>query len=219
MSETERPSRRWIGRAARAMGWASLCLAGLVAVLVGVLHLPPVERAVARAAAREAGRALQCSVEAGTIRWSLVAGTIELRDVSLRGEGTGAGTEMSVVRARVRFSVPDLLRGRLVVLGAVVEKPAARLALDEEGRLILPFRIPETDDEEPAARPDVDVRDFRLTGGSFELTDRGKAARRVEGSDIALEGRLQLRELASTGTLALGTIDVSSAGHEPLRGS
>ena len=219
MSETERPSRRWIGRAARAMGWASLCLAGLVAVLVGVLHLPPVERAVARAAAREAGRALQCSVEAGTIRFSLVAGTIELRDVSLRGEGVRAGTEISVVRAGVRFSVPALLRGRFVVLGAVVEQPFARLALDEEGRLILPFRIPETDDEEPAARPDVDVRDFRLTEGSFELTDRGRTARRIEGSDLALEGRLRLRDFASTGMLALGEIDVSAAGHEPLRGS
>lgn len=219
MSETEIPRRRWIGRAARAIGWASLFLVALAAILVGVLHLPPVERAAARAAAREAGRILEGSVEAGTIHWSLAAGTLELRDASLRGEGERAGTEISVARARVRLSVPDFLRGRLVVLHAIVERPFARLALDEEGRLIVPFRIPETEDDEPAERPDVDVRDFRLTGGSFELIDRGRAARRIEGSDLALEGRLRLRDFASTGTLALESIDASAAGHEPLRGS
>jgi autotransporter translocation and assembly factor TamB len=219
MSETERPRRRWIGRAARAVGWAVLVVLGLAALLVGLLHVPPVQRALSRAAVREADRALEGSVESGSIRWNALTGTLEVRDLLLRGEGDRAGTEVSVPRARIRFSVPDFLRGRLVVRSAVVERPSARLALDEEGRLVLPFRIPETEDEEPTARPDVDVRDFRLTGGSFQLTDRGKAARHVEGSDLTLEGRLRLRDLASAGTLALGKIDVSSAGQEPLRGS
>jgi autotransporter translocation and assembly factor TamB len=196
-----------------------LVVLGLVLLLALLLHVPPVQRAVSRAAVREAGRALEGSVEAGSIRWNLLAGTVELRDVSVRGEGDRAGTEISVALARADLSVRQLLRGRVVVASAVVERPSARLALDEEGRLILPFRIPETEDEEPAERPDLDVRDFRLTGGSFELTDRGKAARRVEGNDIRLEGRLQVGDLASSGTLVLGRIDVSSTGHEPLRGS
>lgn len=219
MSETERPRRRWIGRAARAASWAALGLGGLAVVLAGLLHVPPVQRAVSRAAVREAGRALEGSIEAGSIRWNLLAGTVELRDVFVRGEGERAGTEISVALARADLSVRHLLRGRVVVESAVVERPTARLALDEEGRLILPFLLAETDEEEPTTRPDVEVRDFRLSGGSFELTDRGKAARRVDGDDISLEGRLRLRDLASTGTLTLGNIGVSSAGHEPLRGS
>ncbi len=196
-----------------------LVLLGLAALLFGLLHLPPVQRAVSRAAVREAGRIVEGSVGTGSIRWNVLTGTLEVRDLLLRGEGERAGTEISVSRAHVRLSVPDYLRGRLVVLSAVVERPFARLALDENGRLIFPFRIPKTEDEEPAARPDVDVRDFRLTDGSFELIDRGKAARRIDGRDLALEGHLGLRDLASTGTLTLGAIDVSAAGHEPLRGS
>ncbi len=219
MKDSEKPRRRGIGRAARALGWVVLVLLGVAALLFGLLHAPPVQRAVARAAVREAGRALEGSVEAGSIRWSLLAGTVELRDVLVRGEGDRAGTEISVALARADLSVRQLLRGRIVVEHAVVERPSARLALDEEGRLILPFRIPDSDDEEPTTRPDVEVRDFRLAGGSFKLIDRGKSARRVEGNDFTLEGRLQLRELTSTGTLTLGTIDLSSAGHEPLRGS
>ena len=219
MNDPEKPRRRWIGRAARALGWAVLVLLGLAALLFGLLHLPAVQRAASRAAVREAGRILEGSVGTGSIRWNALTGTLEVRDFLLRGEGERAGTEISVSRAHIRISVPEYLRGRVVVLGAIVERPFARLALDEKGRVILPFRIPETRDEEPTARPDVDVRSFRLTDGSFELLDRGKAARRIDGSDLALEGRLGLRDLTSTGTLTLGSIDVSAAGHEPLRGS
>ena len=219
MNDPEKPRRRWIGRAARALGWAVLVLLGLAVLLFGLLHLPAVQRAAARAAVREAGRILEGSVGTGSIRWNALTGSLEIRDLRLRGEGERAGTEISVSRARVRLSVPDYLRGRIVVLSAIVERPFARLALDEKGRVILPFRIPETEDEEPTARPDVEVRAFRLTDGSFELVDRGKAARRIDGSDLAIEGRVGLRDLASTGTLTLGAIDVSAAGHEPLRGS
>lgn len=219
MNDPERPRRRRIGRAVRALGWIALVLLGLAALLFGLLHLPAVQRAASRAAVRQAGRILEGSVVSGSIRWNALTGTLEVRDLLLRGEGERAGTEISVPRAHIRISVPEYLRGRIVVLGAVVERPFARLALDENGRLILPFRIPETEDEESTARPDVDVRGFRLTDGSFELIDRGKAARRIDGRDIALEGRLGLRDLASTGTLTLGAIDVAAKGHEPLRGS
>ncbi len=219
MNDPEKPRRQWIGRAARALGWAVLVLLGLAALLFGLLHLPAVQRAASRAAVREAGRILEGSVETGSIRWNALTGTLEVRDFRLRGEGERAGTEIAVSRAHVRISIPDTLRGRIVVLSAIVEHPFARLALDEKGRVILPFQIPETGDEEPTARPDVEVRSFRLTDGSFELVDRGKAARRIDGSDLAVEGRVRLRDMASTGTLTLGSIDVSADGHEPLRGS
>ena len=58
-----------------------------------------------------------------------------------------------------------------------------------------------------------------ISGGVLELTDRGKAARRIDVKGIDLEGNLGLRDLASSGSLTLGTIDVAAAGHEPLRGS
>ncbi len=114
MNDAERPRRRLIGRAARAAGWVVLAGAGLAAFLVGLLHLPSVQRAAARAASREAGRVLESSVEAGSIRWSFFKGPLELRDVSLRGLGERSGTEISVPRVRIELSVRDLFRGRTV---------------------------------------------------------------------------------------------------------
>ena len=67
MNDPEKPRRRWIGRAARALGWAVLVLLGLAALLVGLLHLPPVQRAVSRAAVREAGRILEGSSAMSTM--------------------------------------------------------------------------------------------------------------------------------------------------------
>ena len=219
MSDPERPRRRWIGRAARALGWSVLVVAGLVALLVGLLHLPAVQRAATRTAVKEAGRILESSVEAGSVRWNLLEGTLELRDFSLRGEGERAGTEISVPRARIVLSVRALRQGRIVVESAEIDRPGARLALDAEGRLLLPFLIPPTEDEEKKARPDVVIRAVRLSGGVLELSDRGKTARRIDVKGIDLEGNLDLGELASSGSLTLGTIDVAAAGYEPLRGS
>lgn len=219
MNAEERPRRRWIARSARALVGVVLAAAGLTALLFGLLHLAAVQQATARVATREAARILECSVDAGAVRWNLLAGTLELTDVSLRGVGERAGTEITVPRARARVWVGALLRGRVVVESVVLEKPAARLALDGGGRLLLPFRIPPSPDEEPTARPDVGIRELHLVGGALELTERGEAARRIDVKGIDLEGNLGLRELESTGSLTLGAIDVSSAGHEPLRGT
>lgn len=219
MSDPEKPRTRWIGRAARALGWTVLAVTGLVALLAGLVHLPPFQQSATRTAARAAGKALSSSIVAGSIRWNALEGTLELRNVSIRGEGERAGTEISVPRGRIALSVRDLLRGRVVVESAVFESPDVRFALDAQGRLLMPFVVPPSPDEESTQRPDVDVRNVRLTKGRFELVDRGEAARRVDVGGIALEGRVQLRDLASTGTLTLGTIDVGASGHEPLRGS
>lgn len=213
------PRRRWIGRLARAAGATLLLVAALLLLLVALLHLPPIQRAAATAAARKAGAELGCAVETGPAKWNLLAGTVELRDVSLRGEGERAGTEISVARARADLSLRELLRGRFVVESALVEEPVGHLALDAEGRLLLPFRIPPSKDEGPKEPPDLEVRGLRLAKGRLELTDRGEAARRVVVSDVSLEGSLALRALASSGTLTLDGIDVASAGRDSLRGS
>ena len=219
MKAEEKPRRLWIARSARALVGSVLVAAGLAGLLFGLLHLAAVQRAAARAAIREAGRILQASVDAGTVRWNLLEGTLELRDVSLRGEGERAGTEISVPWASARFSVGGLLRGRIVVESILLEKPGARLALDADGHLLLPFRIPPSPDEKTTGRPDVEIRVLRLEEGFLELTDRGKDARRIDVRGIDLEGSFGLRDLASSGSLTLGEIEVSAAGHEPLRGS
>ncbi|HYN42531.1 MAG TPA: hypothetical protein VE129_12185, partial [Thermoanaerobaculia bacterium] len=219
MSTPEKPRHRWIGRATRVALGAVLAVTGLFALLVGLLHLPSVQRAATRAATREAGRILESSVEAGSVRWNVFEGTLELRDVVLRGAGERAGTEISVPRARIVLSVLDLRHGHIVVESADIERLGARLALDAEGRLLLPFLIPPTEDKEKTGRPDVVIRAVRLSGGVLELTDRGKAARRVDVRGIDLEGSLGLRDLASSGSLTLGAIDVAAAGTDPLRGS
>jgi autotransporter translocation and assembly factor TamB len=219
MSDDEKPRRPWIRRAARGLLGLAAAATVFVLLLLLVLHAPPVQRALARTALEAASRALDCPVEAGTVRWNLFAGTLELREVSLRGTGERAGTEISFAHARVELSLRALLRGRVVVESALVEQAAARLALASDGRLLFPFDLPPSPDEAPAERPDVEVRAFRLAKGRLELTDRSAAGRRVDVGDVALEGSLDLRALASSGTLTLGGIDVSSAAHGPLRGS
>ncbi len=192
---------------------------GSLAALTGLLHLPPVQRAATRAATREAARVLGSTVEAGLVRWNALSGTLEARDLLVRGEGERAGTEISVSRARVQLSVRDLVRGRVVVEGAVLERPGA-----SRPRCRGPAPLPVPDPPDRATRrrpgrPDVEIRELRLSDGVLELTDRGKAARRIDVKGIGLEGSLGLRDLASSGSLTLGTIDVAASGDEPLRGS
>ena len=219
MSDDETPRRSRIGRAARGIAVASGALAVAVLLLAALLHAPPVARAATRAILARASAALGCPVESASLRWNLFSGTVEARDVSLRGAGERAGTEISARRLRVDLNVTALLRGRLVVEEAAVEEPLARLALDDDGRLLLPFALPEEDEAGPTERPDVEVRSFRLSGGRVELVDRGPAGRRVALADVALQGSLALRSLASNGTLAVPVVDVAAAGKEPLRGS
>ncbi len=219
MNETSRPrrSRRHLGWKASAA--VALVLAALAVLLVGLLHLPPLQKVAAGAGIRAAGRALGASVEAGSIRWSFFPGTLEVRDLAIRGEGERAGTEISVGRLSAGFSVTALLQGRVVVERALVERPTVRLAVTPGGDLLLPFRLPPSKRDRDRERPAVEVRELRLTGGLFELADRGKAARRLDVAEVALEGSVRLRDLASTGTLTLGRIDLSGSGREPLRGS
>ena len=219
MSETEKPRRRWTGRLARAAAACVLLGGGLLLLAVALLHLPGVQDGVARWAVRRAAAALACSVEAGSVRWNLLAGTVELEEISLRGEGERAGTGIAVARARADLSVRELLRGRVVAGSVLVEAPVARLALAEDGRLLLPFVVPPSKDEGPTERADVELRGVRLERGRLELVDRGEAARRVVVGDVAVEGSLALRALASSGRVTLGGIEVSAAGREPLRGS
>lgn len=219
MSDDETPRRSRIGRAARGIAVATGVLASTVLLLAALLHVPPVSRAATRSVLARASEALGGPVEAASLRWDFLTGTVEARDVALRGTGERAGTEISARRLHVDTDLTALLRGRLVVEEAALEQPLVRLALDEEGRLVFPFVLPEEDAEGPTDRPDVEVLSFRLEGGRVELVDRGPAGRRVALGDVALEGSLALRTLASRGSLAVPLIDVASEGTEPLRGS
>lgn len=220
LSDDDTPRRTWAARAARILLGVAAAVALLLVLLLALLHAPPVARAVTRAAVAKASAALGCAVEAGEVRWNLLAGWVELRDVALRGTGERAGTEILVPRGRADLSVSALLRRRIVLEEVVVDDPSARLALDADGRLLLPFPLPEDEEETPdTGRPDVEVRVFRLSGGRVELLDRGPAGRRATLEDLALDGRLSLRGLDSTGTLRVGGIEVSARDVEPLRGS
>lgn len=219
MNEIENPRHRRIVRAGRLL--AGLAAAGAAAALLvaGLLHLPPVRRAVTAAAMREVSNALGGALQAGDVRWNLFTGTLDARDLRLRGEGDRAGTEISVARLRARLSLLALARGGIVLEEVLVETPVALLAIDARGRLLFPVLLPAAEGEPSAERPDVDVRSFRLTGGRLEIVDRGEAGRRVEARDVALEGRLRLRDLASKGNLSVPAIDLAAAGAEPLLGS
>ena len=218
MSDEATSPRPRPARTLRALaGTLGVLLAALLS-LAALLHTPPVARAATRAALAKASASLAAEVEARELRWSLLAGTLEARDVAIRGSGERAGTEVAARRIRVDLAVASLLRGRVVVEEAVVEAPLARLALDEEGRLLLPFAIPESETES-SERPDVDVRAVRVSEGRVELVDRGPAGRRLALDGVAVEGRLALRALASKGTLAVPSIEVAAAGKEPLRGT
>ena len=201
MNDDERTRPRWRARAARLLAFGVLAAFALAVLLVGLLHLPPVRRVVTEAAVRKASSALGGNLRTGEVRWNLFTGTLDARDLLVRGEGDRAGTEISVARLHARLSLAALVRGRIVLEEIVVEQPRALLALDANGRLLHPLQPPRTGEGTTAERPDVDVRSFRLSAGRLELVDRGPAGRHVALTDVALDGSLRLRDLTSKGTL------------------
>jgi autotransporter translocation and assembly factor TamB len=219
MNDDERTRRSWRARAARPLAYGVLAAFVLAAFIVGLLHLPPVRRSVTEAAVRKASSALGGNLRTGEVRWSLFTGTLDARNLLVRGEGDRAGTEISVARLHARLSLAAFVRGRIVLEEVVVEQPRALLALDANGRLLHPLHLPQAAEGTTAERPDVDVRSFRLSGGRIEIVDRGPARNHVALADVALDGSLRLRDLTSKGTLTFPSIELSAAGKEPLRGS
>ena len=79
MNDAEKPRRRWIGRAARALGWVACIVVGVLALLAGLLHLPLVQRATTRVATREAGRRSPFREHAKGLEVENVGGTVSVR--------------------------------------------------------------------------------------------------------------------------------------------
>ncbi|MDL1951094.1 hypothetical protein FBQ97_14950, partial [Acidobacteria bacterium ACD] len=210
------------GRAWRRLRRGVLCVAAVLATLLvavlGALHLPPVRASLLRLAEREASSALGARVTIASARWNLLAGTVELEGVELRGTGERARASIAARRVRVDASVLPLLAGKVRVAEAAVEGLAASLAIDREGRLVLPFSLPEEEPGEKGPLPDVAVGRVRVDG-ALDLAVDGEPSREVSARGIALASDLALPSVDAAGTLSVAEVVVAARGKEPLAGT
>lgn len=208
--------RAW-RRLRRGVLRASAVLATLFVAVLGALHLPPVRASLLRLAEREASSALGARVTIASARWNLLAGTVELEGVELRGTGERARASIAARRVRVDASVLPLLAGKVRVEEAAVEGLAASLAVDRQGRLVLPFSLPEEPGEK-GPLPDVVVGRVRVDG-ALHLAVDGEVAREVSARGIALASDLTLPSVDAAGTFSVAEVVVAARGKEPVGGT
>jgi outer membrane protein assembly complex protein YaeT len=225
--QTDNPpvrKRRVLRTAARLGGGA--CLFG--GLLLLALHSGPARRfALNRAIAFLASR--QIELRTDELRYNLLSLSVDLRDLQLR---SAASADLPVFarigRARVDLSLPELLRGRMVVETGLMEDVDVDYIVGADGRDNLP-RLPGNSDE--ARRPPdylisslsasrVRVRyanlaqrvDVVVSLSSAGMTGNpltGRHQIRIESAD----GRIQVRNHAAAvdriaGVLDLGQDDV-----------
>jgi outer membrane protein assembly complex protein YaeT len=115
---------------------ASLFL--LVFTLIVVVHTPPVRRYVLHKAS-EALRSRGIDFRAATLRYSLFSASATLTGVEIR---SAAAPELppvaTIPRVELRARWADLVRGRVVIESARLERPAIRIVRDRQGRDNLP---------------------------------------------------------------------------------
>ncbi|OPL13221.1 MAG: hypothetical protein AVO39_10775 [delta proteobacterium MLS_D] len=155
----------------------------------------------------------------GSVLWtgadfSLLRGTIELKEVALRD-----GNDRNIAgldRLSVRISLPDLLKGTLTLERLDFENPRVALETDETGRLnivsaLLPeekYRAPRRDDTRPASGiifRNIVIREARLLGGTFRFTG-AENAYRLKIENINATGRFNLLDETTCLHLALDEI-------------
>lgn len=217
MAEGQARGRAW-RRLRRGVLVAAALLATLVVAGLGALHLPAVRASLVRLAEREASSALGARVTISTARWNLLAGTVELEGVEVRGTGERSRASLGARRIRVDASLLPLLGGKVRVAEAAVEGLAASLAVDREGRLVLPFPIPEEEPREEGPLPDVAVGRVRVDG-SLDLAIDGEVPREVSARGIALASDLRLPSVDASGTLSVAEVVVAAKGTEPVAGT
>lgn len=208
--------RAWRRGRRVALGGLAL-LATLAVAVLGSLHVSPVRTRVVRLAERKASSALGARVTISSARWNLLAGWVELEGVEVRGTGERARASLAARRLRVNASVLPLLAGKVRVEEAAVEGLAASLVVDREGRLVLPFSLPEEPGEK-GPLPDVVVGRVRVDG-ALHLAVDGEVAREVSARGIALASDLTLPSVDAAGTFSVADVVVAARGKEPVGGT
>jgi autotransporter translocation and assembly factor TamB len=199
--------RRWL----RRLGRISALLALLAAALLAALHLPPVERAMARYALRLAGGALGLELQAEHSGYNLLALSVELDGV----RGTAAGTDQLVLSAsRLHAAVP---------LSSLVGTPRIELTLAsaelwleqrEDGTWNLPALDGSDEPSEPGPvrLPELDLSRVRIDGLRLHLRRPGLS---IEAGPLQLDAQLRLPSLAGRAELHTGPV-LLRAGDSPV---
>lgn len=161
----------------------------------------------------------------GTVWWddltlSVLSGTISLTNVTLEGPDGERLAAVEKVLADIRWA--DLLRKRVVVETAALERPDVRLRLEADGTLNIMKAFPAADPgapEKPESQgpPPVEIalENVRLTDGlfRFEMPGKGEEMDRVVLEGIALTGSEgEIFPPSGKATLRVGRGDVDIAG-------
>ena len=115
---------------------------------------------------RTLARSVDGRVRIGEISGALWRGVVA-RDVELAmGDGTGV---LRIEHMRVGYAIPDLLRGRIVLSGITIARPALLLVQDSTGRWNIErlLRLTEPDSGPGGPRPLVVLRDLVLADGTI----------------------------------------------------
>lgn len=217
--------RRMIRRvAAWSVGPPLVLLAAVVGTTLALLYSPPGRALTARLAteyitARVAGR-----VEIGAIRGGLLRHLV-LEGVTIE-DSTGAPF-LSAPRIEVRYSLPELLAGRIILSGLLLERPIIHLVRLREGRWNYQ-KIFRSGGEPGGAPPRVELRDVVIRSGTIRVdapiarqpVKEPISARGAEPAqpEVAVTAEGLMRVYRATGVQAvLPHVRVSTPNDDPIR--
>jgi outer membrane protein assembly complex protein YaeT len=187
---------------------AAAILAGalaLGALMVAVLHTPPVRRFALKQLVQILGKQ-GIDFDASAVSYNLLDLTATLDDVTVRSRLTPDLPPIARAgRVQVDLSLRKLLSGAFYVEDAQLVKPALNLVIDEQGR----DNIPHPPTKESSSETDYLIQKFRATGGSLEIDDRRQQIHAViprwqlsiDGNPVTMEHDIRLQTLEA-GTIA-----------------
>jgi uncharacterized protein involved in outer membrane biogenesis len=143
-------------------------LLGLFAILVAVIHTPPVRRYALRQVIQILGDQ-GVTFDATSLDYNLLKLSITLDDVVVRSpQAPDLPALARVDRAWVNLSLRKILAGEYYIQDGEITNPVIHIVIDEQGRDNIP-RPPEKEEE---SETEYLIDAFRVSGGSLRFEDR-----------------------------------------------
>lgn len=174
-------------------------------------------------------------IEAGAVEISWLPPAIVARELNVADDSPyGPGMLAYAEEARFELSIPQLLRGRIVVDEVRLQAPVVRAVRGADGGWNLRRRTPAGisaahEVRVPSAAPGISVQTVRVRGGRLALRDRGVAGlgeyevrdvnlrlrRRDGGFEVDFDGRaLEGGERNLAGSLRVPAVGTTPAGFD-----
>lgn len=179
-------------------------LALIVLAIVAYLARDPLRDALIRTVSDQASKALNGTVEIGTLRGSLVSSLI-LRDIVVRDR---QGTVAQLAEVRVRYNPLTLLEGQLTIQAIDIVEPRVSLIQAADGRWNFQRLLPPAAEKPPAPAPEpsagglplaIKLAQLRIRDGDVSLqTPALPGVRRVEGLQLHASGQIDAQGLHAT---------------------